>query len=29
MGKKDIFILDAFKKRIPPTVIEKGSAILK
>lgn len=29
MGKKDIFILDAFKKRIPSSILEKGSAILK
>ncbi len=29
MGKKDIFNLKAFKERIPPTVLEKGSAILK
>ncbi len=29
MGKEDIFVLEAFKKKLPPTVLEKGKAILK
>ena len=29
MGKKDIFILEAFKKKVSPVILEKGSAILK
>jgi len=29
MKKKDIFILEAFKKNIPPTVLEKGKTLLR
>ncbi|MHC4182005.1 MAG: sensor histidine kinase [Planctomycetota bacterium] len=29
MKKKDIFIIDAFKKNIPPAVLEKGKSLLR